>query len=89
VVGRVTIRKLKLVFTETESLPGWTKNEVGKGSVIPKNTIALGVEHGMETFNNGPCGIIISFLVERSNNGGRRALSRTQEGIKDTSSTLP
>jgi len=82
VVGRFVTRKYKVVKVR----PGWTKDEVREGSVIPKNAIALGVQHGMEILRNSPCDLIISFRDERGNNGCRCAFSCTQEGMKDAQS---
>ena len=46
VVGIFVTRKDKVFKVQL----GWIKNEVGEGSVIPRNAIALGAEHEMKIF---------------------------------------
>jgi hypothetical protein len=64
--------------------PGWIEDEVGEGSVIPENAIALGVENSMEILHNSLCDIVISFRDESGNDRGRCPFSCTQECMKDT-----
>ena len=54
--------------------------------MVPKNSIVLGVEHGVEIAQNGPSFIIINIQDECRNDRGRCAFRRTRECIRDAQS---